>query len=112
MITVIIAGGSGTRLWPLSTSDYPKQLLKLTNEKSMVQNTYARAKAISDHVYIVPDISHAHHIKEQLPEVDEDHFVVEPGRRGAANAIVAALAHISKRHGAEEPIAFIHSDSF
>lgn len=110
MITVIIAGGSGTRLWPLSTSDYPKQLLKLTNEKSMVQNTYARARAVSDHVYIVPDISHAHHIKEQLPEVDEDHFVVEPGRRGTANAIVAALAHISKRHGAEEPIAFIHSD--
>jgi mannose-1-phosphate guanylyltransferase/mannose-6-phosphate isomerase len=110
MITVIIAGGSGTRLWPLSTSSYPKQLLKLTNDKSMVQNTYDRARAISEHVYIVPDISHAHHIKEQLKDVDEEHFVVEPGRRGTANAIVAALAHISKRHGAEEPIAFVHAD--
>jgi mannose-1-phosphate guanylyltransferase len=38
MIVVIIAGGSGTRLWPLSTPDFPKQLLKLTNDKSMVQN--------------------------------------------------------------------------
>jgi mannose-1-phosphate guanylyltransferase/mannose-6-phosphate isomerase len=110
MITVIIAGGSGTRLWPLSTPDYPKQLLKLTNDYSMVQNTYNRAKAISEHVYVVPDTSHAHHIKEQLSEINEDHFVVEPGRRGTANAIVAALAHIAKRHGSEEPIAFIHAD--
>ena len=110
MIVVIIAGGSGTRLWPLSTNNFPKQLLKLTNELSMVQNTYERAKLISKDIYIVPDTSHSNFIKEQLPEVDEDHFVVEPGRRGTAKAIVAALAHISKRHGAEEPIAFIHSD--
>ena len=110
MITVIIAGGSGTRLWPLSTSDYPKQLLSLTNENSMVQNTYLRAKTISESIYVVPDTSHAHHIKEQLSELPDDAFVVEPGRRGTANAIVAALAHISKRHGQEEPIAFVHAD--
>ena len=110
MITVIIAGGSGTRLWPLSTSKYPKQLLTLTNSRSMVQNTYDRAKKISTDVYVVPDISHAHHIKKQLSELSEDHFVVEPGRRGTANAIVAALAHISKRHGGDEPIAFMSTD--
>lgn len=110
MITVIIAGGSGTRLWPLSTSSFPKQLLALTNERSMVQNTYDRAKQISKDVYVVPDISHAHHIKEQLSDLNADHFVVEPGRRGTANCIVAALAHIAKRHDRDEPIAFIHSD--
>lgn len=110
MITVIIAGGSGTRLWPLSTSSNPKQLLALTNEKSMVQNTYERAKLLGDEVYVVPDISHAEALKAQLPELDEDHFVVEPGRRGTANCIVAALAHVAKRHDHDEPIAFIHSD--
>mgnify|MGYP000662088884 CR=1 FL=1 len=110
MIVVIIAGGSGTRLWPLSTNNFPKQLLKLTNNLSMVQNTYERAKLIAKDIYVVPDISHAHLIKEQLPGVKEDHLVVEPGRRGTANAIVAALAHISKMHGAEEPIAFVHAD--
>lgn len=110
MIVVIIAGGSGTRLWPLSTANFPKQLLKLTNELSMVQNTYERAKLISNNIYVVPDISHAHHIKEQLSELGDDHFVIEPGRRGTANAIVAALVHISKHHGADEPIAFIHAD--
>lgn len=110
MITVIIAGGSGTRLWPLSTSNNPKQLLKLTNERSMVQNTYDRASKMSKDVYVVPDISHADALKAQLPELDEGHFVVEPGRRGTANCIVAALAHVSRRHDASEPIAFIHSD--
>lgn len=110
MITVIIAGGSGTRLWPLSTSSNPKQLLALTNERSMVQNTYDRAKLLSSEVYVVPDISHADALKAQLPELDEDHFVVEPGRRGTANCIVAALAHVSKRHNHDEPIAFIHAD--
>ncbi|QQS69141.1 NTP transferase domain-containing protein [Candidatus Saccharibacteria bacterium] len=110
MITVIIAGGSGTRLWPLSTPDFPKQLLKLTNDKSMVKNTYDRASQISTEIYVVPDISHAHHIKAQMPQVDEEHFITEPGRRGTANCIVAALAYISKRHDNDEPIAFLHAD--
>jgi mannose-1-phosphate guanylyltransferase len=110
MIIVIIAGGSGTRLWPLSTGDYPKQLLKLTNDKSLIQNTYERVKRLSDDIYIVPDISHAHFIKEQLPDLDNDHFVVEPGRRGTANCMLAALAHISTRHSHDEPIAFLWAD--
>lgn len=110
MIVVIIAGGSGTRLWPLSTSDYPKQLLALTGEESMVRSTYERAKKMSDNIYIVPDVSHAHHIKEQLPELKEENFIVEPGRRGTANCIAAALAHIAKRHELDEPVAFLSAD--
>jgi mannose-1-phosphate guanylyltransferase/mannose-6-phosphate isomerase len=110
MITVIIAGGSGTRLWPLSTATNPKQLLSLTNERSMVQNTYDRAVKLSKDVYVVPDISHADALKAQLPDLDEDHFVVEPGRRGTANCIVAALVHVANRHNHDEPIAFIHAD--
>jgi len=110
MVVVIIAGGSGTRLWPLSTPDFPKQILKLTNDKSMIQNTYDRAKRLGSEIYIVPDVSHAHHVRAQLPELDDEHVVVEPGRRGTANCIVAALAHIAKRHDHDEPIAFIHAD--
>lgn len=110
MIVVIIAGGSGTRLWPLSTSNYPKQLLALAGEKTMVQNTYERAARMSDNIYVVPDVSHAHHIKDQLPELKEDNFIVEPGRRGTANCILAALAHISKRHDHDEPVVFLSAD--
>ncbi len=111
MITVIIAGGSGTRLWPLSTSHNPKQLLKLTNDYSMVQNTYNRATTFSREIFVVPDISHSDLLREQLPVLDDQHCVVEPGRRGTANCIVAALAHIEKSGiDPDEAIAFISAD--
>ncbi len=111
MIVCIIAGGSGTRLWPLSTSNYPKHLLKINGDsKSLLQNTYERAKKIAEHVYVITETGHAHHIKEQLPELTDDNFVVEPARRGTASCIVAALAHVSKRHGDNEPVAVLSAD--
>lgn len=110
MITVIIAGGSGTRLWPLSTSDYPKHLLKLTGERSLLQSAYDRAKRVGDSVYVVTEASHAHHVKDQLPELPEENFLIEPGRRGTGNCIVFALDVINRRHDHDEPIAFVHSD--
>ncbi|MGI9028118.1 MAG: mannose-1-phosphate guanylyltransferase [Candidatus Saccharimonadales bacterium] len=110
MISVIIAGGSGTRLWPLSTSSYPKHLLALAGDKTMVQNTYARAAKMSSDVYVISEVSHAHHVREQLPEVDDEHFMIEPGRRGTANCILASLTHIAERHDPDEPIAFLFAD--
>lgn len=110
MITVIIAGGSGTRLWPLSTNGYPKQLLKLTGDKTLVQNTFERAKKISNNIYVVPDTSHAEPLKKQLSELPEDHFIIEPGRRGTANCILVALCHIAKEHNKDESIAFLSAD--
>jgi mannose-1-phosphate guanylyltransferase/mannose-6-phosphate isomerase len=110
MITVIIAGGSGTRLWPLSTSDYPKHLLKLTGERSLLQSAYDRATRVGETVYVVTEASHGHHVKDQLPELPDDHFLIEPGRRGTGNCIVFALDVIGRRHNHDEPIAFVHSD--
>lgn len=113
MIVVIIAGGSGTRLWPLSTPDYPKHLLKINGDaRSLLQQTYDRAKALTDKIYIVSDSSHIEHVKEQLSELPEEAFIVEPARRGTANCIVAALAQISKTHDNDEPIASIHADHY
>ena len=113
MIVVIIAGGSGTRLWPLSTPDYPKHLLKINgDDRSLLQHTYDRACGLSDNVYIVSDKSHIEHVREQIPELSEDHFIVEPARRGTANCIVAALVYIAERHDDDEPIASIHADHY
>lgn len=110
MITVIIAGGSGTRLWPLSTPKYPKHLLKLIGDRTMVQQAYDRAKEIGDTVYIVTEASHSDELKQQLPELGDDAFLVEPGRRGTAHCIVFALDIISRKHDTSEPVAFIHAD--
>lgn len=110
MITVIIAGGSGTRLWPLSTSEYPKHLLKLTGDRTLLQTTYDRASRLGDTVYVVTESSHAHHVREQLPQLPEEAFLIEPGRRGTAHCIVFALDAIARQHDHSEPIAFISSD--
>lgn len=110
MISVIIAGGSGTRLWPLSTTKNPKQLLKLTNEYTMVQNTYNRAATFSEEIYVVPDVTMSGALRQQLPVLNDAHCIVEPGRRGTANCIVAALAQIAKTEDPTVPIAFISAD--
>jgi mannose-1-phosphate guanylyltransferase len=110
MIAVIIAGGSGTRLWPLSTHDYPKHLLKLTNEKSLLQNTYERADLLADTIYIISESSHIEHVYDQLPDLPKDRIIVEPGRRGTASCVVAALARIKTSHDSGEPVVFMHAD--
>lgn len=113
MIVAIIAGGSGTRLWPLSTPEYPKHLLKVNNDdRSLLQHTYDRARALTDKIYIVSDASHVQHVREQLSELPEEAFVVEPARRGTANCIVAALAVVARHHDNDEPIAAIHADHY
>src|SRR5947209_17992178 len=103
MIVVIIAGGSGTRLWPLSTPDYPKHLLKVNGDcKSLLQNTFDRASKLTDKIYVVTEAGHIEHVKSQLPELSEEHFITEPARRGTANCIIAALDYIGKRHDEDE----------
>jgi mannose-1-phosphate guanylyltransferase len=110
MITVIIAGGSGTRLWPLSTPEYPKHLLKLTNNFSLLQNTYNRARLLGGEVYVLTEASHSSHVAEQLPDLDTQHIIVEPGRRGTAHCIMMALDVITRDQSIDEQIAFIHAD--
>lgn len=113
MISVIIAGGSGTRLWPLSTPAYPKHLLTINDSKrSLLQHTYDRVSKLSQHVYVVPEIGHADHVKAQLPKLAAANFVVEPARRGTASCLVAALAHLEDRHAPDEPIALVSADHY
>jgi mannose-1-phosphate guanylyltransferase/mannose-6-phosphate isomerase len=110
MIIVINAGGSGTRLWPLSTPAYPKHLLALTGERTMLQSTFDRAKQITNDIYVVTEAGHAEILRKQLPELPDDAFIIEPARRGTANCIVMALEYISRHHDVDEPIAFIAAD--
>lgn len=110
MITVIIAGGSGTRLWPLSTSEQPKQLLALTTERTMVQQAYDRAQQLGNTIYVVAEASHAKALRAQLTELPDEAFLIEPGRRGTAHCILFALDYIARHHDKDEPVAFIHSD--
>ena len=112
MIVVIIAGGSGTRLWPLSTHNYPKHLLRLTNERSLLQNTFTRVSQLApaDQIFIVSEASHSDHVIKQLPEIPSDNILVEPARRGTASCFVLALNEIRKRQLPNQAIFFLWAD--
>lgn len=112
MIVLIIAGGSGTRLWPLSVSDYPKHLLTITGENSLLQNTFERAKKVTtvDKIYISTESGHSGHVIKQLPELTKEQIIIEPARRDTMPCILNALQFISTRHPHDEPVASIHAD--
>ena len=112
MVIVIIAGGSGTRLWPLSTPEYPKHLLTIVGTNSLLQNTFERAKKITtvDKIFISTEASHSDHVIDQLPELHKSQIIIEPARRDTMPCISNALQYISSIHGDEEPIASIHAD--
>lgn len=111
MIAVIIAGGSGSRLWPLSTHNYPKQLLKVNNDQnSLLQNTYNRTAQLADTVYVLPEARLIEHIKDQLPQLTDQTLIVEPALRSTASCVLAALVRIGQYHDHDEPIAILWSD--
>ena len=107
---MIIAGGSGTRLWPLSTKDYPKHLLKLTGERSLLQNTYDRVKDLADDVFVITEKSHSHFVHQQLTEVPSRRILAEPARRGTASCYSLALSEIKRRGYKDQAIFFLWAD--
>lgn len=95
---VIPAGGSGTRLWPLSRRSSPKFLHRLgADERSLLQLTLARIEPLAppSHTYVVCGPAHRDSISEQIPQVPEQNLVVEPAGRnsGPAIALAAAIIH-------------------
>lgn len=112
MITVINAGGSGTRLWPLSTNKNPKYLLNLAGDESLLQSAYRRAQQLSETIYVITSADSLEQVRAQLPELPAEAIVTEPDRRDTAGCFTVALAHLSQRHDNDEPVAFLHADHF
>jgi mannose-1-phosphate guanylyltransferase len=103
---VIPAGGSGTRLWPVSRKTKPKFLFDLTNDgKSLIQATYDRLTDVvkdndnDDKILIVTGEKHKTGISEQLPGVQDSAFITEPSPKDSMAAIALAAAVLQKRHG-------------
>ncbi|MCD6289219.1 MAG: mannose-1-phosphate guanylyltransferase [Anaerolineae bacterium] len=95
MYFVILAGGVGTRLWPRSRRQMPKQFLNITSpERTMLQETYARVEdmAPEDHFIVVTSRAYAPTVRAQLPRIPAENILSEPAGRGSAPAVgVSAL---------------------
>lgn len=97
VFTVIMAGGSGTRFWPLSRSSRPKQFLPLTSKRPLIAETMQRMTGLSTpaRTSVVCGAKHAALVKKALPRLPRQNVVIEPEARNTAPAIALACAHVA-----------------
>lgn len=112
MNVVLMAGGGGTRLWPLSRTSKPKQFLDLGAGKTLIELAYQRAVQLTDesNIYIATAQAYAEQIKEFLPTVSDDHIFFEPEKRDTTAAFAAVALRLINLQQGEEPTIFMWSD--
>jgi mannose-1-phosphate guanylyltransferase len=98
MYAVILAGGGGTRLWPLSRRDRPKPFLPLLGQESLFQRTLGRLEPLirPDDTYVVTEARHAALAREQAPWLRRDQLIVEPMGRNTTPAVALAALSIDR----------------
>ena len=100
----IMAGGIGSRFWPMSRTNYPKQFLDILGTgKTLIQQTFERYSKVvpAENIYVVTSHEYARLVKEQLPQIDGDKILSEPYRKNTAPCI----AYISFKLASEDPRA-------
>ena len=96
---VIMAGGIGSRLWPLSTPEVPKQFIDvLGTGKSLIRMTLERFRSVADNFWVVTSERYVGQVREQLPEVPADQILAEPEPRNTAPCIAYACWKIRARY--------------
>lgn len=112
IVPVILSGGSGTRLWPLSTPERPKQFLPLVGDDSLFRQTLAR---VSDRgayhpPVVVANAAHRQLCLEEMSGEDGSALILEPCARNTAAAIVMAAEAVRDSHGPDTMILVMPSD--
>ncbi|MFM0029585.1 mannose-1-phosphate guanylyltransferase/mannose-6-phosphate isomerase [Paraburkholderia madseniana] len=116
VVPVIICGGSGTRLWPVSREAFPKPFMRLADGKSLLQKAYLRASALPgvDEIVIVTNRDTHFLVKDDCAEVKVDSIrlglVLEPVARNTAAAIAAATLVVRDRHGDDAVLLVMPAD--
>lgn len=110
---VILAGGVGSRFWPLSTPTHPKQLLPLVGDKTMLEETVARLAPLVGHERILILTSRAlgGPIRVLLPQLQATQILEEPRAAGTAAALTWASLEVRRLGGADAVLISVHADS-
>ena len=111
MKVLILAGGKGTRLWPLSTSYKPKQFQKLFGKKTMLQTTFERILSLTSlkDVYIATSQFYGKEVKKQLPKIEMKNIILEPAFRERVAAFLLFFCYL-KEKDFEKPVVILPSD--
>ena len=96
---VIMAGGGGTRLWPLSREAHPKQMLRLLSDRSLFQTSVQRLEGIfpPERILVVTVKDQAADLKRQVPDIPEENFLLEPLPRGTAPVVGLGAVALQRR---------------
>ena len=109
---IILAGGSGSRLWPLSRELYPKQLLKINSDKSLLEDTFLRLANImpNENIISITNTKHAGDVRMQLSSIASDCTILsEPVGKNTAPAIAVSVKYILDNYG-DDIILVVPSD--
>ena len=95
---LIMAGGKGTRFWPKSTENMPKQFLNLIGEKTMIQLTYDRLLKVipKERIFVVTCRRYKELVAKQLKNIPEKNIIIEPEGRNTAPCILLATMYIKE----------------
>ncbi len=112
MIALIMAGGTGTRFWPLSRKNRPKQFLNIISEESMIQMTVKRllTKIKIEDIYIVTAGSQSELTKIHLPDLPEENIIIEPFGMNTAPCIALSAQYLKRKHNKNEIMLVLPSD--
>ncbi len=113
MRIVILAGGVGTRLWPMSRTAKPKQFFDVLSDEPLLRDTYNRIVKVysSEHIFVSVSPAFADHVRQTLPEVPAENILVEPERRDTGPAMGFITAVMSLQ-APDEPMMFIPADHY
>ncbi|MEM9775824.1 MAG: sugar phosphate nucleotidyltransferase [Chloroflexota bacterium] len=114
MKVIIFAGGFGRRLWPISLSSSPKQFEPIIGDRSTIQLAVDRVlpQFGAENIFISTNQRYADIIRDQLPDVPPENVIGEPTRRDLAAAVGLAMAHLSKKGAANEPVGILWGDNY
>ena len=109
---VILAGGIGSRFWPLSSSDRPKQVLALVSERPMIAETVSRLEPLvpSERILVVTSRDIASQIRAAIPTIPEKNVLVEPRPLGTAASLAWAAGEVRHRAGPDALFCCMHAD--
>jgi len=101
MVVTIMAGGAGTRFWPLSTETRPKQFLSLFSDQSLFQQTLARIEPMvkPERILVMTNAHFVPLVRKQAPQIPVENIIAEPMRRDTAAAIALAALLVKQRFG-------------
>ena len=110
---VVLAGGVGSRFWPVSTPERPKQLLALVTERPMLRDTIDRVSSLAppERTLLLTNASLAGAVMRVAPELPPDNVIAEPRPAGTAAALAWAAHEIARRGGADAVMVSVHADA-